>query len=104
MDAPIFRDDIMGGNGPSLLPQRAVELARGALLFLRLARDPVADREPRRVVVARAGSGKTMTLVNRVLFLIKNCCVAPGEMLVLVFNRKAASEIRRRVVGFAPTV
>jgi DNA helicase-4 len=48
-------------------------------------------------VVARAGSGKTSTLVNRALFLQKHCGVAPNEMLILAFNRKAAEEIRERL-------
>ncbi|MBW4451041.1 MAG: UvrD-helicase domain-containing protein [Spirirestis rafaelensis WJT71-NPBG6] len=48
-------------------------------------------------VVARAGSGKTSTLVNRALFLQKHCSVAPNEMLILAFNRKAAEEIRERL-------
>ena len=48
-------------------------------------------------VVARAGSGKTTTVVNRALFLQKHCGVAPDEMLLLAFNRKAADEIRERL-------
>ncbi|MHC5726298.1 MAG: UvrD-helicase domain-containing protein, partial [Nostoc sp.] len=48
-------------------------------------------------VVARAGSGKTSTLVNRALFLQKHCGVAPNEILLLAFNRKAAEEIRERL-------
>lgn len=50
-------------------------------------------------VVARAGSGKTTTLVNRALFLLKHCGVAPSQMLLLAFNRKAVFEIRRRLLG-----
>ena len=50
-------------------------------------------------VVARAGSGKTATLVNRTLFLLKHCGVAPNQMLLLAFNRKAVFEIRRRLLG-----
>ena len=50
-------------------------------------------------VVARAGSGKTSTLVNRTLFLLKHCGVAPSQMLLLAFNRKAVFEIRRRLLG-----
>ena len=50
-------------------------------------------------VVARAGSGKTTTLVNRTLFLMKHCGVAPSQMLLLAFNRKAVLEIRRRLLG-----
>ncbi|NEU83310.1 UvrD-helicase domain-containing protein [Nostoc sp. UIC 10630] len=48
-------------------------------------------------VVARAGSGKTSTLVNRALFLQKHCGIAPNEILLLAFNRKAAEEIRERL-------
>ena len=48
-------------------------------------------------VIARAGSGKTTTLVNRALFLQKHCGVAPDEMLLLAFNRKAAEEIAERL-------
>ena len=50
-------------------------------------------------IVARAGSGKTTTLVNRTLFLLKHCGVAPNQMLLLAFNRKAVQEIRRRLLG-----
>lgn len=50
-------------------------------------------------VVARAGSGKTTTLVNRALFLLKHCGVPPSQMLILAFNRKAAAELRRRLLA-----
>jgi DNA helicase-4 len=49
-------------------------------------------------VVARAGSGKTTTLVNRTLFLLKHCRVPPNEILLLAFNRKAAMEIRKNLM------
>lgn len=49
-------------------------------------------------VVARAGSGKTATLVIRAYFMMKHCRVAPSAMLLLAFNRKAANEIRRRIL------
>lgn len=48
-------------------------------------------------VVARAGSGKTHTLVTRALFLQKHCGVRPGSILLLAFNRKAAEEMKRRL-------
>ena len=50
-------------------------------------------------VVARAGSGKTATLVNRALFLHQHCNVAPDKMLLLAFNRKAAEEMRDRLAS-----
>jgi superfamily I DNA/RNA helicase len=44
-------------------------------------------------------SYKTTTLVSRVLFLLKHCRIAPAEILILAFNRKAALEVRRRLLG-----
>ena len=51
-------------------------------------------------VVARAGSGKTTTLVNRALFLQQHCDVKPDEMLLLAFNRKAAEEMQIRLTSY----
>ncbi|MFN9874433.1 MAG: UvrD-helicase domain-containing protein, partial [Pseudanabaena sp.] len=48
-------------------------------------------------LIARAGSGKTSTLVNRAIFLQKHCGIKPSEILLLAFNRKAAQEIRERL-------
>ena len=47
-------------------------------------------------VTARAGSGKTSTIVNRALFLQEHCGISPGEILILAFNRSAAQEIEER--------
>lgn len=50
-------------------------------------------------LVARAGSGKTTTLVNRAIFLQKHCSIPPNKILLLAFNRKAAEEISDRLVN-----
>lgn len=47
-------------------------------------------------VIARAGSGKTTTLVRRFIFLQEHCRVQPHEMLLLAFNRKAADNMREQ--------
>jgi len=49
------------------------------------------------VVVAGAGSGKTETMAARVVWLVANDLVAPGEVLGLTFTRKAAAELAARV-------
>ena len=48
-------------------------------------------------VIARAGSGKTTTLVNRAIFLQKHCHIPPNQLILLAFNRKAADEIKERL-------
>ncbi len=49
------------------------------------------------VIIAGAGSGKTETMSNRVLYLVANGIVAPDEILGLTFTRKAAGELSLRV-------
>jgi DNA helicase IV len=48
-------------------------------------------------VTARAGSGKTRTLVTRAIFLQKHCRVAPHKLLLLAFNSTAADEMKERL-------
>jgi len=48
-------------------------------------------------VIARAGSGKTRTLVTRAIFLQKHCQVSPREILLLAFNKKAAEEVKGKL-------
>ncbi|HUH52555.1 MAG TPA: ATP-dependent DNA helicase [Microbacteriaceae bacterium] len=49
------------------------------------------------LVVAGAGSGKTETIANRVVWLVANGFAEPGEILGLTFTRKAAGELSERV-------
>ena len=53
-------------------------------------------------VLAPAGSGKTMVLVNRVVALLNEGC-RPDAILALAFNKKAAEQLRDRlsVLGVA---
>lgn len=49
------------------------------------------------LVVAGAGSGKTQTMMLRILWLIANEGVSPQQILGLTFTRKAAGELRERI-------
>lgn len=59
------------------------------------------------LVIAGAGSGKTETMASRVVWLLANGHVEPGEILGLTFTRKAAGElaerIRKRITQLAST-
>lgn len=55
-----------------------------------------ADLEPA-LVVAGAGSGKTETMANRIVWLLANDRVRVPEILGLTFTRKAAGELAERV-------
>ena len=49
------------------------------------------------LVIAGAGSGKTETMANRVVWLLANGRVEAGEVLGLTFTRKAAGELAERI-------
>ncbi|MDR5698936.1 ATP-dependent DNA helicase [Agromyces aerolatus] len=51
----------------------------------------------RHLVVAGAGSGKTETMANRVVWLLANGHVDVPEVLGLTFTRKAAGELAERI-------
>ncbi|HEY0117371.1 MAG TPA: ATP-dependent DNA helicase [Cellulomonas sp.] len=81
------------------------ELLSAALIARLVRRDPPtaeqvaiieADLTPA-LVVAGAGSGKTETMAARVVWLLANGLVAPGQVLGLTFTRKAAGELELRV-------
>ncbi|MGK0721133.1 UvrD-helicase domain-containing protein [Leucobacter sp. W1478] len=51
------------------------------------------------LVIAGAGSGKTETMANRVVWLVANGLVSPSQVLGLTFTRKAAGELGERISG-----
>jgi len=53
------------------------------------------------LIEAGPGTGKTRTLIGRVLYLLKGG-VSPENILVLTFSNKAAQELQERVAHFAP--
>ena len=48
-------------------------------------------------VLAGPGSGKTLTIVNRIRYLIEECNIRPEEILVVTFTRYAAAEMKSRL-------
>lgn len=51
------------------------------------------------LVIAGAGSGKTTTMADRVVWLVANGQVLPEEILGVTFTRKAAGELASRIRG-----
>ena len=57
----------------------------------------IADFRKNILVAARAGSGKTRTLVAKIVLLIKKYGIPYTDLLVFVFNRRAMEEINARL-------
>lgn len=59
--------------------------------------EAICDTHKNTIVVARAGSGKTRTIVAKVVYLIARLGVKPEEIIAFVFNANAAAEINERL-------
>ncbi|MFE4198608.1 ATP-dependent helicase [Paenarthrobacter sp. NPDC056912] len=59
--------------------------------------DIIASSLTPRLVIAGAGSGKTATMADRVVWLVANGLVRPEEVLGVTFTRKAAGELASRI-------
>ena len=57
----------------------------------------IADTSKNTIVVARAGSGKTRTIVAKIVYLVAECGIKPEEIMAFVFNANAAAEINARL-------
>ncbi|NMA73156.1 MAG: UvrD-helicase domain-containing protein [Bacteroidales bacterium] len=58
--------------------------------------------EDNNLVIAGAGSGKTLTISGKVKYLVNKKKVNPDEILLLSFTRKAADEMQERISTTPP--
>lgn len=65
--------------------------------FNQAQKQAVTHREGPCLVLAGPGSGKTLTIVNRIKYLIEECKVRPEEILVITFTKYAAAEMKMRL-------
>ena len=59
--------------------------------------DVVVSAEDNTLVLAGAGSGKTLTIAGKVKYLCEVKKVAPSEILLIAFTRKSAEEMTERI-------
>ena len=51
------------------------------------------------MILAGAGTGKTFTLENRIVYLIKHYNVKPEHILTITYTEKAAGELQKRLAN-----
>ena len=86
-----------GGESPAEERTHAVVETTAAVDPDRSARDFAVDPRYNVVLEASAGTGKTSVLVWRYINLLK-AGVEPGNILAMTFTRKAAAEMRERII------
>ncbi|MDQ3018078.1 MAG: UvrD-helicase domain-containing protein, partial [Bacteroidota bacterium] len=61
-------------------------------------RDAVTSESKRILVLAGAGSGKTKTLLQKIIYLIEEKGVHPSAILAITFTKNAANEMIDRLI------
>lgn len=61
-------------------------------------RQAVISTEKRLLVLAGAGSGKTKTLLQKIIYLIEEKGVSPSEIMAITFTKNAANEMMDRLL------
>ncbi len=51
------------------------------------------------LITAGPGTGKTFTLVQRAIYLIQECGIAPEQIMMATFTEKAAKELVTRITN-----
>lgn len=61
-------------------------------------KEAVISEEKRLLVLAGAGSGKTKTLLQKIIYLIEQNAVSPSNILAITFTKNAANEMIDRLI------
>lgn len=78
-----FAEHIKDGDKPYLLDKYQAKV--------------IGDTRSNILVTARAGSGKTRTLVAKIVYLLAHEDIAPEEIIAFAFNKKAREEVNERL-------
>lgn len=89
----------MTPTGPRRLTPQALAEALGIHTPTQEQARVIAHRMSPLLVVAGAGSGKTATMAQRVVYLVATGQVRPDQILGLTFTRKATAELDQRVAS-----
>jgi len=97
-------DEVVAGVNEEIT---SAELTSQRSFFDTIEKTPLTEEQARAVVcfdnrvqvLAAAGSGKTSVMVARAAYAVSRGFVAPDKILLLAFNKAAATELQQRVTA-----
>lgn len=60
--------------------------------------------EKANLVIASAGSGKTLTICAKIFYLLRECHVSADQILLLSYSKKSAEDLKRRIQAVSPEI
>lgn len=67
-------------------------------------REAILHRGSPLLLLAGAGSGKTLVITKKIAYLIKECEILPERIMAVTFTNKAANEMKNRVCELLPEI
>lgn len=67
-------------------------------------REAILHRGSPLLLLAGAGSGKTLVITKKIAYLIKECEIPPERIMAVTFTNKAANEMKNRVCELLPEI
>lgn len=62
-------------------------------------RDSIVKLEDNCLVISSAGSGKTSTMIGKLLYLVQQRKIQPSRILTITYTHKASDELTQRLIG-----
>lgn len=62
-------------------------------------RDSIVKLEDNCLVISSAGSGKTSTMIGKLLYLVRQRKIQPSRILTITYTHKASEELTQRLMG-----
>lgn len=62
-------------------------------------RESIVNLEDSCLVISSAGSGKTSTMIGKLLYLVQKRSIQPSRILTITYTRKASDELTSRLMG-----
>ena len=93
----VLRDDGVDRN--TVETTKEVPLEKKEVVYTEPQKQVIFHKDGPLVCMAVPGAGKTFSLVERMLYLIKECKIPASKLLYLTFTDKACGEIKERVVN-----
>ena len=63
---------------------------------------PIIDNHKISIIIAGAGSGKTLTIVGKIKYMLENNLIKPNEICAITYTNKAVESLKQKIKEITP--